>query len=188
MFNDLNRLQSNLFRKNTNFYFLQLRQKLLLVFLLLSLPCCASQKNTSFYGNNQKFYQVVDSYFQEKIRKNLAKTKSKPCISNMQTILVKNTTWQITNIDCNQTRCVVNVKIKEPELGVWIKPLMNQALLEAIKKGGMKNVSERTCVILAQKIVSSNYHPPTFKIIRRKLYLKKARGRWYVTSEEKTLN
>ncbi len=171
---------------NMNF---NLYKKLFLFFLLLNLTCCVSKKNTTlFHGYNREIYMVIDSYFKQKIKENLKNTKNKPCVYNIQKFLTKNTKWKISYIDCNKTMCMVKVEIKEPEISTWIKPLMKQALLEAIKKGGVKNVSERTCTILAQKIVSSNYKPTTFKIIRRKLYLKKARGRWYVESEEKNLN
>ena len=170
-----------------NMYF-NIYKKLFLVLLLLNLTCCISKKNTSFYGYNRGIYKVIDSYFKNKIKKNLKKTKNKPCIYNIQKFLTKNTKWKISYIDCNKTICMVEVEIKEPEIGTWIKPLMKQALLEAIKKGGVKNVSERTCTILAKKIASSHYNPKTFKIIRRKLYLKKAGGRWYVKSEQKILN
>lgn len=84
-------------------------------------------------------------YLDQVSKKNLERTKS-PCSRAVGIFLKKHTKWKIVYKKCKNNLCVIRVIFKEPQIDLWLKKIMKESTIEAIKSGRLKELEKRTKV------------------------------------------
>jgi len=149
---------------------------LIIIIIFFVFPSCIMRGSIQTKNNVNIAFKY---YLNQVSKKNLERTKS-PCSRAVGIFLKKHTKWKIVYKKCKNNLCVIRVIFKEPQIDVWLRKIMKESTIEAIRTGGMKDLEKRTCEIIAAKIKKGGVKKILYKNIVKCYELKRVSKRWSV--------
>ena len=152
---------------------MEIKNLVFIILIVLSSGCMVKGPIQTKNNINITFKYYLDQVS----KKNLERIKS-PCSRAVGVFLKKHTKWKIVYKKCKNNLCVIKVIFKEPQIDLWLKKIMRESTIEAIRTAGMKDLEKRTCEIIAAKIKKEGVKKILYKSIFKCYELERVSKKW----------